>query len=332
MAQPTTAVWHDLHAAFADYCHVEPWRFFGDSDLIACDGELRGEEGYGIVTGAAGTAYGLALYLGDEGLAAYHRTMSDELDPESPEAVHVLNAIWALRVDREQLRSADLAVIRTLGIRFRGRGRWPLFRRLMPGYAPWHLDAEEARFLTRALRTVTGLTPDPPGRREPAAAADPARLPARRREPAGRLGPAPHPQESALPESTDELRLRRLVRSRRRGTSVWEVDSFFLGAPVQERSGSRPYYPTVVLAVDGRSGAILGAEILGERPSTAERRDRLVDLLEGADRLPAEIVVDSSASARLVEPVAAGLGIRLSVGDAPALAEAREALREEALQ
>ena len=331
MAQPTTAVWRDLHAAFADYCRVEPWRFFGDSDLIVCDGELRGEAGYGIVTGAAGTAYGLALYLGDEGLAAYYRTMSDELDPESPEAVHVLNAIWALRVDREQLRSADLAVIRTLGIRFRGRGRWPLFRRLMPGYAPWHLDAGEARFLTRALRTVTGLARDAPGRPEPPAV-DPPWPPTNEREPEGRPGPAPHPQEPALPESTDELRLRRLVRSRRRGPSVWEVDSFFLAAPVQERSGSRPYYPTVVLAVDGRSGVILGVEILGERPSTAERRDRLVDLLEGADRIPAEIVVDSSASARLVEPVAAGLGIRLSVGDAPALAEAREALREEARQ
>ncbi len=328
MAQPTTAVWRGLHAAFADYCGAEPWRFFGDSDLIVCDGELRGEAGYGIVTGAAGTAYGLALYLGDDGLAAYYRTMSDELDPESPEAVHALNAIWALRVDREQLRSADLAVIRTLGIRFRGRGRWPLFRRLTPGYAPWHLDAEEARFLTQALRTVTELTRDAPVRPE-APAADPARLPTHEREPEGRPGPASHPLESAPPESTDELRLRRLVRSRRRGPSVWEVDSFFLGAPVQERSGSRPYYPTVVLAVDGRSGVILGAEILGERPSTAERRDRLVELLEGADRLPAEIVVDSSASARLVEPVAAGLGIRLSVADAPALAEAREALREE---
>ena len=328
---PTTDEWRELYTAFADFCGSGPWRFLEDRDVVIIEGDLRGEQGYAIVTGAAGITHGLALYLGDGGLAAYRATMSAEVEPESDDAFDMLNALWAVRADREELLSADRAVIRTLGLRFRGRGAWPLFRRLMPGYAPWHIDTDEAVFLTRALRAVTGMVAVAARSGPPGGPTLPGVTPAWQLLDGAKRGgtgqrDAPHPES----DPSNELRLRRLAASRARSNSVWEVGSFYLHAAVQERRSDRPYYPTVVLAVDGRSGLVLGAEILGERPSAAERRECLVDLLERAEGLPAEIVVESPESARLVDPIAKGLGIRLSIGGTPALAEARDDLRDRA--
>jgi hypothetical protein len=42
-------------------------------------------------------------------------------------------------------------VIKELGLKFRGRQEWPMFRSYRPGYLPWYLEAPEARTLTYAL-------------------------------------------------------------------------------------------------------------------------------------------------------------------------------------
>ena len=44
--------------------------------------------------------------------------------------------------------------MRELGFRYRGRGRWPIFRSVIPGHWPWYLSGDEARFLTVTLDNV----------------------------------------------------------------------------------------------------------------------------------------------------------------------------------
>jgi hypothetical protein len=38
-----------------------------------------------------------------------------------------------------------------MSLYLRGRQAWPMFRSYRPGFAPWFVEAEEARFLTYAL-------------------------------------------------------------------------------------------------------------------------------------------------------------------------------------
>ena len=42
-------------------------------------------------------------------------------------------------------------LIKKLGLKFRGRKQWPVFRSYMPGYFPWFLTKEDALFLTTAI-------------------------------------------------------------------------------------------------------------------------------------------------------------------------------------
>lgn len=60
--------------------------------------------------------------------------------------------------NRGELNAEDLAVIKTLGFKFRGKQRWPLFRLFEPGFPPWAVDGAQARFLTAALEQAVVIT------------------------------------------------------------------------------------------------------------------------------------------------------------------------------
>ena len=56
--------------------------------------------------------------------------------------------------DREEMEAEDRAVLKQLGLRFRGRGQWIYFRYMIPGQFPWFLDAGQAELLTSALQNL----------------------------------------------------------------------------------------------------------------------------------------------------------------------------------
>ena len=53
--------------------------------------------------------------------------------------------------DRKLLQKEDFQLINKIGLKFSGPNSWPLFRSYRPGYHPWYLTNEEARYLTLCL-------------------------------------------------------------------------------------------------------------------------------------------------------------------------------------
>ena len=78
--------------------------------------------------------------------------------PESPEILDYTNTVTAHLADRELLHQEDRNVIRSLGLRYRGRSRWPLFQSAQPGFVPWRLNSGEADFQALSLQCITDLT------------------------------------------------------------------------------------------------------------------------------------------------------------------------------
>ena len=107
--------------------------------------------------GGGGLEYGLAVFVGEEGLAAYRTLTTGSVDPEPADSLYKLNPVSAMLADREDLETPDRTTIRELGLKYRGRGSWPLFRRTGPGHVPWFLEADEAVFSTMALQYVIDL-------------------------------------------------------------------------------------------------------------------------------------------------------------------------------
>ena len=334
MAEPTVQQWLDLYGAFRDYCQATPWEGLDDTNVLAIEHPEDQYRGYCVVMGGSGLEYGLAVFIGEEGLAAYWALTAGPVDSESLASLYELNAVSAMLADREDLENPDRATIRELGLKYRGRGSWPLFRRTIPGYVPWFLEADEAVFLTMALRYVIDLVEKIPSGEFAGCAASgfdsaPTRV-FRNGEWLDQWEPIPTVQPPAsIPDYPDLGRLQQLIQTSSiqttsKGRLVWELGIFYIDDPMQDGRGERAYFPEMTLAVEPNNGLVLAVEVNGPAPSAVERQNTIAGVLEKSDMLPAEIIVDSVTVANLVETITRHLGIKLSVGPTPALDAAKE--------
>ena len=151
---PTREQWLALHHAFRRYCEARPWERLANEDVLAVNYPLGHFKGYCVALGGGGVAYGLGVYPGDRSLLNYLTTMTSEDEPYGVEALERGLALSAVLGDREELGNEERKTMRDLGLRYRGRGRWPIFRSVIPGHWPRYVNGDEARFLTVALNNV----------------------------------------------------------------------------------------------------------------------------------------------------------------------------------
>ena len=281
-------------------------------------------KGYCVVLGDGGVEYGLALYNGNEGLLHYLALMSSDDYDDTLEVLDTMNALSAQFADRELLTSYDRGIIRDLGLRYRGRGSWPIFRSMKPGYVPWRLDADEAEFLTLALRAMLEVA----ARVESGELSlynedDPDRILTRvlREDEWLDCWEVLAPTLVLAPDYPDTERLQRLAESKPRADNSLDFGIFYLYAPIRtERGrGQRPHFPVVAAIGDPVSGMVFPNNLWGANPTPADRQESLVKLLESLPFLPAQIVVERPLVAQLVESVTAPLGIQLLLGETPAI-------------
>jgi len=326
MAVPTRTQLRELYSAFGRYFDAKPWEALDDLDVVAVEHPSGRYTGYCSVLGSAYREYGLAVFIGDEGLAGYLDLVNDEVEPESSEGFDRMNALLAVRGDRENLSEIERAAMRRAGLRYRGRGTWPLFRNLRPGYVPWRLEEDEAVFLTAALDNMTDVA-SRVSSGDLVLQEDPDLMLMRVFSDGtwvDRWEQFPEPETVApAPEYHDPEHLRRLGLSVPRGSAVWEIGVFYVHTAVQDERGGRPYFPTMALAVDSSTSLIVGMKLLGASPSYEERRDALMEILENADVLPSLVVVDSVETAMLALPLLNETGIELILEATPGIYDAR---------
>ena len=326
---PTREQWLALHHAFRRYCEARPWERLSNEDVLVVNDPLGRFKGYCVALGDGGVAYGLGVYLGDRGLLNYLTTMTSEDEPVGVEALERGLALSAVLGDREELADGERKAMRELGLRYRGRGRWPVFRSVIPGHWPWYLGGDEARFLTVALGNVRDVAQRMgQGTLDLYAGHDPGEVLTRSlrdgvwRDEWEPLRPPALPAEE---HRVDPDRLQSIGRSKPMEPVVWEVTASYIPAGVQDGRGTRPYLPTLVLVVESDSRLILTVRMLGRVPA-AERQEPVLELLERVERLPGAVVCDRKDTAALLAPITRALDIGLYVGPTPALDSIRDDL------
>ncbi|SFU43868.1 hypothetical protein SAMN05421543_10215 [Alicyclobacillus macrosporangiidus] len=306
-----------------------------DDALFAVEDPDTGQIGYCSVMGAIGEFFGLAVFPGEAGWRSLHRLMDD--DEPSPaaeeERVYGQFALIASFEGSRDVTEQDRAVMKQLGLRFRGENAWPVFRSHRPGYVPWYLTRDEAKFLSIALSqatTVASRVRQQPDLLEPP---QPNQILTRRRVQDGAAfewidvwteTPQITPPAPAVPTvRVDEVTLKRIRRQASR-KGEWEVDIFYAPFVIQE--GERPMFSKMLMCVDHASGMILQVHAAGHQTYAQESVDKLVEILR-AGRCPEAFLIQRPEVGALLRPLAEGLGIELREEDwLPALEEAREAL------
>ena len=304
--EPTSEQWLALHHAFRRYCEDRPWEWLANEDVLVVNDPQGHFKGYCVALGDGGVAYGLGVYLGDRGLLNYLTTMTSEHEPDDAEALERGLALSAVLDDREELGNGERKSVRDLGLRHSGRGRWPIFRSIVPGHWPWYLSGDEARFLTIALDNVREVAERMGhGMLDLYAGRDPSEVLTRSlrgdvwRDEWEVLRPPVLPVEE---HPVDADRLRSINGSASVGSAVWEVTASYIPTGVQDAMGTRPYLPTLVMVVGGGSGLILTVRMLVRVPTTAENQAPVLELLQRVDRLPGAVVCDWENTAALSSP------------------------------
>ena len=264
--KPTLEQWRRLFAVAEAVKALAPWDWMNETDLFAVEDPASGQLGYVSVMGAIGEHFAVAVYLGGAGLRGF-MAMQDAGESDIEELFFVVPQLQASFEDRESLNAEDREIIKALGLKFRGRNVWPLFRSYRPSYLPWHLTADEAGFLIAALEQVLDVAPrfradaslfygqDVEGllMRSASSSAPGAAWVDRRQ---AELDLESEPVAVAIEE-----RMLNKLAALPSGKGSIEIDLFMLPSPVREGKG-RPYFAYNLLFVDGDTGSIYGFELL----------------------------------------------------------------------
>lgn len=339
-SEPLVEEWIDLYQVAHDLRDLAPWEFMADIDLFAVEDPDDGRVGYCSVFGAGGEIFGLAVFPGALGYETFRRQASSkehdfaEIDPaELMERLPY--ALMATFEDSSALDHRDRRLIRDLGLRYRGRNAWPMFRLHEPGYAPWFLGRDDVRFLTLVLEEAWGIAlrmrenPDllvPP---------DPRRPILMRRMVEGdfvdvwEAEPEPEPRDYP---TLDYLELMGLMHASPRPTgATWEVDYFYLPSLMRESPRERPAFPRVAVWVDQASGLALGTLAgVGDKFLVDAPLQIFHAMLR--DGTPTCIRARHADVVATILPIAEALGIRLEVsGSLPMLDEFKQELLQSPL-
>jgi hypothetical protein len=330
---PTESEWQALYGAANAFKELAPWEWMLDSDIFGVRNPESGEIGYCCVMGNLGEHLALAIYRGAEGLRSLVRIQAGEYWPPDLGALFIQNCLSASFEDRDLLSKQDRDLIKALGLRYRGRQAWPLFRDYTPGYVPWYLEGSGARFLAvgleQAMEVARRFRDDPELLDPPAD----GQLLLRVLE-NGTWQDSWHIPElfTAAPASPpepriDELRLHRIAAKPLRRGGRWQSDCFRSSQGVQDKPGQRPYYPMVSLFVDEASGMILPTELFGPENWQDAYGNHLLNMIEQMELAPKEIAVQNPELRDLLTPLARTLGIKVSMSrQLPSLEEARHSL------
>lgn len=321
MNQPTLDDWRRLYVLMDRVKALAPWTWMDEAALFGVQNPDTGEQGFVSVMGSLGEHFAIGLYLGARGLYGFWEMQNSSAE-FNPELLLTTPQLQASFEDRDQLHPHDRALIKQLGLKYRGRQAWPMFRSLRPSFVPWYLDQAEARFLALGLEQLLDVAPryhlKPSLFRGPTPDHYLFRVSRRAAESIAwedqvMAASAPEPLSLNLRMNMDALAFVKSLPATRQQV---EMDLFMMLSGVQEAGpDARPYFPHVLLSLEVSNKVVLGADIIPPLPSLErvyeEAPGYAVAHLAQAKVRPAVISVRHEVLYQVLGPVAKELGVKL---------------------
>ena len=337
-SSPSLEDWRALYLAAVAFKKAKLWDWMYDTDMFGVQDPETRQIGYCCIMGNLGERFALAVYLGSEGLLSYLRILSnaDESDDSLLDDFVTQTCLIASFEDRSDLEKADVQTIRRLGLKFRGRAAWPMFRSHNPGFLPRPVTRAQARFLVLALQQAAivahRLKEDEDLLVPPRDKVYLVRVPKRTK---GALTwrdrwlePAPFEKGPVTVPHVDELRLKRIKKTAQPSDGILEAHFFYGSFIISGEEGAEgPFHPLVFLFVDHGSGMVLGVLVSQPWDYESKFQERFLGVIEEAGLLPEEVLVKKPEAFFLLKPLTDALGVKLTrVDKLESLEQARIAM------
>ena len=322
--EPTIEEWKWLYDGAIRFKQHECWNHMWDSDIFGVRNPETGEIGYCSIMGRNGEHFALGVYKGSDGLDGLLSMYNDEVDATEIDLLHIQNCLMASFEDRRMIEKKDHELMKKLGLKFRGRNAWPLFRDYTPGFYPWYLNSKDVRFLALALEQSIEIAmrmhDDPETLSHEDDSLFLVRVPySLKNEMAWKdewLEPVLMGREIAqvdFSEGPDTINaFKSLEKKDRKGT--WEIGTFYSPKGVREGS-QRPYYPKLIMYAGHDSGMILSFFMTEHIDYQEDFLRHFVSFLEDTGHLPETIMASNEEILALLYPITEKLDIELYEAD-----------------
>ncbi len=318
-SEPSLKDWKSLYDAAIAFRNIKPWEWMKETDIFGVRNPQTGEVGYCCIMGEMGEVLAIAVYLGTEGLEGYLNIRRGQIQHDDPDSLFIQNCLMLSFENRKLVQEDDREIINELGLKFRGKNAWPVFRRYEPGYFPWFLNRDEVLYMTNALQQATDICLRFKDDAKLFRAPDKNQYLIRvAEEKNGRVSWKDEWRKPSLLEKkdqgfykpVDEVRIQRLKKTVKSTHAIWEIDFFYAPTPVLE--GERPFFPYAIMIIDHDTGFILDMHLAETRPYQEEFLDKFLNCIETTSVIPLEILARKEEAVKLLETYASRLNIRLS--------------------
>ncbi len=317
--------WKRLYELAADFKKLAPWEYMEETDIVAFQQPQTQRYGFMSVMGMAGEHTALALYHGAE---AYFKF----LDFQYRGIPNALDLMFTRQTqlsfeDREMIEDEDRAVLKELGLRFRGRGNWPQFRSYRYGMFPWIIDQDEAEFLIAGLEQILEVAPRfeedpdllmPPETAQARKDSDIVfcRVPVQENESVRWeeqfvefQKPEPEPFKPII-----DIGLLTELKPLPQSQMTVQVAVNILPSPIMGEAG-RPVFPAVFMAVDKSSKMLLATEMMEPRIPITDTwqgiAPNFMTMMQNMGAVPKTVEYTSDLMEQALKPVANVLDIRI---------------------
>lgn len=338
-SSPSLEDWRELYRSAIEFKELAPWDWMSDTDLFGVQNPEDSDTGYCCVLGGCGEFFGLAVYLGTEGLNAYLDLQSGRIGIKNdPFEVLLSKKCLVMSFEnKSQLSKEDLRVIKKLGLVFKGKHAWPQFRWYEPGYYPWYLNRDHVIFLSLCLNQAMDVARRV--RKEPDLLVPQHDILYFVRVPTKQdnniewidvwLKPVELQKIVRVTYEFDTAQLKDIETTASRTDMEWEMDAFFVSMCVREKD-ERPHYPLAFLCVDRASDFILNVHLTHHARYERDFIDYFVNIIKEHKILPKRILVKKQELGTYLEPLLEKFSIELNlVTKFAALDKARRSLSQE---
>lgn len=305
-------LWARLYEAASAFKKQASWEWMPENVIFGVSNPEDGEVGYCTIMNGTDYLFGLALFRGGEGLESLNSMMLD--NHEQNAWLHRQKCIMVTFEDRTDLEKRDLAQIKELGFRFRGRNAWPMFRAYDPGFVPWTLDEKQVSFLAIALEQAIDLSARVKKDNEvmiaPQSGQVLVRTPDNKKWVDRWMDPDFVLERPVKVEIEDRDRLNDVMNRFPNKKGQWETEFFY--APVAVKGeGERPYYPRLCLWVDRTTRAAVGFHVAYDDNFEQEFLNHFLQLIEEQGVRPQKLIIRTNECVDLFEKTAQRLKIRI---------------------
>lgn len=317
---PTDEQLKELYQAASDFKEAQPWMWLYDADIICVENPKDKTMGYCSVMGRGGEHYALGVYLGNEGIFNFYYLMENADTIPGHQMLHFQNCLMCSFEDRDILSSDDRKQIKTLGLSFRGRNAWPMFRRFEPGYNPWFINKEECIFLTHALRQTLFVATNVAAGKLKMDMEHGRTIVRYSEEKDGKLEWYSKEIQLVIPtvsytpvKINNDILIQKIKNAGSMGNISLQADTCYMTSPVQEKRGERPYFPRLFILVDQKSGWVMDFEMyqsINDDANVALNKLMNIFLEKG---IPKEIQVRGDAMAAILDDFCKKIGVKLRV-------------------